>query len=257
MRAEPRDKLVADTAAALKALRSNRPRVHCLTNTVAMAYTANMLLAVGAVPSMTIAVDEVPDFVTKADALLVNLGTFDAGRRRAMELAVEVATERQTPWVLDPVFVDRSPVRTAFAAALAARAPDAIRANTAELGAIAGRDVDENALSHLALERLTTIALTGETDLVTDGARLITVSNGHPLMACVTAVGCAESAVLAALLAVEEDPLVAAAAALLTIGVAGEVAAAHARGPGTFAPALIDAVYAMDEATLARRAQVT
>ena len=55
------------------------PRVHCITNAVAQNFTANMLLAAGAVPSMTIAPKEVGRFAARADALLVNLGTFDAG----------------------------------------------------------------------------------------------------------------------------------------------------------------------------------
>ena len=39
-------------------LRARAPRVHCITNAVAQAFTANVLLAAGAVPSMTIAVNE-------------------------------------------------------------------------------------------------------------------------------------------------------------------------------------------------------
>ena len=35
-------------------LRARRPRVHCITNSVAQTFTANVLLAVGCVPSMTI-----------------------------------------------------------------------------------------------------------------------------------------------------------------------------------------------------------
>ena len=45
------------------------------------------------------------------------------------------------------------------------------------------------------------VALTGEIDLVTDGAHPVRIANGHPLMARVTAMGCAESALVAAALA--------------------------------------------------------
>ena len=64
-------------------LRARAPRVHCITNAVAQTFTANMLLAAGAVPSMTIAAEEIGAFAARADALLVNLGTFDAERREA------------------------------------------------------------------------------------------------------------------------------------------------------------------------------
>ena len=83
------------------------PRVHCITNTVAQAFTANGLLAVGARPSMTLSLEEIGAFVASADALLVNLGTFDAERRAAIDAALEVARERGLPWVLDPVLIDR------------------------------------------------------------------------------------------------------------------------------------------------------
>src|SRR6266850_2847157 len=102
------------SADILARIRARRPRVHCITNAVAQNFTANMLLAAGAVPSMTIAPDEVGDFVARADALLVNLGTMDAERREAIGIALRAADDR-VPWILDPVFVDRSAPRAAFA----------------------------------------------------------------------------------------------------------------------------------------------
>src|SRR5580704_15833883 len=97
----PRD-LPAIAADVLARIRARRPRVHCITNAVAQNFSANMLLAAGAVPSMTIAADEIAEFVSRADALLVNLGTLDPERRAAIELAVTTAGAR-VPWVLDPV----------------------------------------------------------------------------------------------------------------------------------------------------------
>src|SRR3977135_487423 len=90
------------TADILARLRARAPRVHCITNSVAQAFTANTLLAVGAIPSMTLSADEIGAFVTRADALLINLGTFDEERREATAAALEVARERRTPWVVGP-----------------------------------------------------------------------------------------------------------------------------------------------------------
>jgi hydroxyethylthiazole kinase len=65
-----------------------RPRVHCITNSVAQNFTANVLLAVGAVPSMTVAPDEIAEFVARADALLMDAirssGVPDAVQRERM-----------------------------------------------------------------------------------------------------------------------------------------------------------------------------
>jgi hydroxyethylthiazole kinase len=244
------------TADILERVRARRPRVHCITNAVAQAFTANMLLAAGAVPSMTIAPEEVAAFTASADALLVNLGTFDAERREAADTAIEVATEEGRPWVLDPVFIDRSQARADYARTLAGRKPAAIRLNGPEFTALAGAEPEGETLTRYALERLSVIALTGAIDMVTDGARLITVENGHPLMGRVTAMGCAGSALAAACLAVEDDAVNATAAALLALGVAGEVAAAGSRGPGSLTVAIVDALYDLDRATLIERARV-
>ena len=103
----------------------------------------------------------------------------------------------------------------------------------------------------------TVVGLSGATDVIADGARLARVANGHPLMAKVTAMGCAASALTAACLAVEPDAFRAVAGALLIIGVAGEVAGEKAAGPGSFAVAIIDALYNLDAATLTARARVT
>src|SRR5437899_6715494 len=103
----PRD-LPLVSADILARIRARRPRVHCITNAVAQNFTANLLLAAGAIPSMTVAPDEIADFVGTADALLVNLGTFDRERREAVEIAVKQVVNVGRPWVLDPVFVDRS-----------------------------------------------------------------------------------------------------------------------------------------------------
>jgi hydroxyethylthiazole kinase len=252
----PQSELPGLTADIIERVRARRPRVHCITNAVAQAFTANMLLAAGAVPSMTIAPAEVAAFTGSSDALLVNLGTFDAERREAADTAVEVATEDGRPWVLDPVFVDRSEARAAYARALAERKPAAIRLNGPEFAALAGLEPQGEALTRYALDRLGVIALTGAIDMITDGARLITVENGHPLMGRVTAMGCAGSALAAACLAVEDDALNATTAALLALGVAGEVAAGGSRGPGSFAAAIIDALYDLDRATLIERARV-
>ena len=100
---------IADvTADVLARIKARAPRVHCITNTVAQAYTANVLLAAGAVPSMTISPEESAACVGSADALLVNLGTFDAERRKAIDLALGAVGQGRRPplpWVLDPVFM--------------------------------------------------------------------------------------------------------------------------------------------------------
>jgi hydroxyethylthiazole kinase len=247
---------LADIAAdVLARVRERAPRVHCITNTVAQQYTANMLLAAGAVPSMTISPEEIVSFVGGAGALLVNLGTFDAERRGAIEVALGAVGAARMPWVLDPVFIDRSPGRAQFARGLLARGPSVVRLNPAEFTSLFGADAE--AASRVAKVSGTVVALTGGTDIVTDDARRAAIGNGDALMGLVTAMGCAGSALVGAALAVEPDPWLAAVAALAAFGVAGEVAAQTARGPGSFAAAIIDALYGLDRATLRARVRLS
>ena len=251
-----RDTLPHIAADILTRLRARSPRVHCITNAVAQHFTANTLLAAGAIPSMTLSVDEIGAFVTRADGLLVNLGTFDDERRAATAAALEVAAERRIPWVLDPVFIDRSEPRAIYATSLVAQNPDAIRLNAAEFTALAEAEPEEAALSRYALDTLAVVALTGTVDRITDGAQQIAIENGHPLMARVTAMGCAASALVAAFLAVESDAFAAVASALLCFGVAGGIAGEHAEGPGSFPAALLDSLYALDKQKLEEKAHI-
>jgi hydroxyethylthiazole kinase len=246
-----------DIAAEMLArLRAKSPRVHCITNAVAQNFTANVLLAAGAVPSMTIAPDEIVEFVNRADALLVNLGTLDRERREAAEIAVDKVTDERRPWVLDPVFVDRSRQRAAFAQMLSARKPWTVRLNDAEFTTLSDAEPTDAALKRYAFDRRCVIALTGATDILTDGTRIARLTNGDPIMSRVTAMGCAGAAVVAACLAIEGDAWIATAAGLLMFAVAGECAAARARGPGSFAVEMLDALAALDHKTLRARARI-
>jgi hydroxyethylthiazole kinase len=249
---------LADIAVdVLARIRDRAPRVHCITNTVAQNYTANMLLAAGAVPSMTISPEEIGSFVAGANALLVNLGTFDAERRAAVSVALGAAQTARMPWALDPVFIERSPGRAQFARELLAREPTVVRLNAAEFAPLFGGDPANEAASRVAKACSTVVALTGNADIVTDGARRVAIANGDPLMSLVTGMGCAGSALVCAALAVETDAWLATNAALIALGVAGEVAAQSARGPGRFASWILDALYSLDRATLRARAKVS
>ena len=250
----PRD-LPVTAADILGRIRARRPRVHCITNSVAQNFTANMLLAAGAVPSMTTDPAEIREFVASADALLVNLGTLDARRQAAITAALEEADGR-IPWVLDPVFVDRALSRATFALGLAARRPNVMRLNEAEFSALAEERPAPATLERYARDRSTVVGLTGDTDIVTDGARTVSIRNGDRMMAKVTAMGCAASALVGACLAVEPDAWCAAAAGLLLIGIAGERAATRAYGPGTLAVGILDTLHGLDQRIIVDRARL-
>ena len=247
----------AAAADVLARIRARAPRVHCITNVVAQNFSANMLLAAGAIPSMTIAPDEVGEFVARADALLINLGTFDAERRIAAGIAIDaIAQQRQA-------LAARSGIRRALAAAHAVceiAVGETAARRAAEPGGIcrAWPAANSTARRWRGSAKATTRSsgLTGETDIVFGAGRLACVANGDPLMAKVTAMGCAGSALVGACLAVESDAWIATASGLLILGVAGQIAAQKASGPGSLAVGILDAIYALDGATLIEQARV-
>jgi hydroxyethylthiazole kinase len=254
---------------SLKRVRERSPLVHNITNYVVMNNTANALLAVGASPAMVHAREEVADFAAISQALVVNIGTLSPAWVEGMHLAIQSARQSRVPWVLDPVGAGATRYRTSTAAELARQAPAVIRGNASEVLAVAGeagatRGVDSTQSSEASLEaarRLasslgTVVAVTGRTDYITDGARVLAVDNGHPLMARVTGMGCTASALVGAFLAVEPDAVLAAARALVVLGLAGELAAEQSKGPGSLQLHLLDALHTLDEATVRARARV-
>jgi hydroxyethylthiazole kinase len=253
----------ADAAAVLERLRDRGPFVGCLTNLVVTGFTANALLAVGASPAMVDVPDEAAELAGAADALLVNVGTPSESSAAVMREGARAAHSAGTPWVLDPVAVGALTFRTRLAAELLTRGPAVVRGNPSEVLSLAGaagsaRGVDSAADSadavapafELARREATTVAVSGPVDYVTDGASVVQVGAGHPLMTRVTGVGCVLGALVAACAAVEDSPLLAAGAATAVLTVAAEVAAQDAPGPGSFAVALLDALHSVDAHTL-------
>ncbi|HEY0791114.1 MAG TPA: hydroxyethylthiazole kinase [Chthoniobacterales bacterium] len=250
-------------------LRQTVPLVHSLTNTVVQAFTANALLALGASPLMSEVSEEIDELVEMASALNLNIGTPTAPARAAMLQAARAARRLGRPFVLDPVAVGATRLRSEFVAELrAAATPTVIRGNQAEIATLAGvgwqgRGVDagsaapdlENTVREAARQAGTTVVATGETDYLCDGSRLAILSNGHPLLAKVTGTGCVVSAITAAFLAVQPDPLAAGVAAVSTMNVAAELAAAHPQvdGPGSFQVRLVDMLGKLDRALLEDR----
>ena len=233
-------------ARLLRKIQTERPAVHCLTNTVVQGITANMLLALGALPSMSADISEVTDFVGGADALLVNLGTLDAARKAAIAAAIDAAQAKSIPWILDPVLIDRAPARLSYARELIGLKPSLIRGNAGEIAAF-GSDP-----KMLAAESGAIVAVTGVSDFITDGTADITLEGGHSLMSRVTGIGCAGTALISAFCAVAgpETMFDAVASGLALLNTAGEKAAGIAAGPGGFAAEILDQIYFLSQSSL-------
>jgi len=226
---EDAKKLVLDEAIdAIAALRSQGVRIHSITNTVAQNFTANILLACNTKPSMTVNPDEVEAFTSRADALHINLGTLDKTRIEAIHKSIDVAQDKNIPITLDPVMTHVSPLRAKFAKTIMDKT-QIIRGNEHEIK-ILGLDSSSSSC----------IVMTGEKDKIMHGQTELCIENGHPIMAQVIATGCALGALITALASKTKNPASASLASLLWFGIAGEIAASKANGPGSFSPIFID-----------------
>ena len=253
----------------LAAMRAAAPLVQNITNYVAMNVMANALLAAGASPAMVHAREESADFAAIASALTINIGTLSPEWVASMEAAAASATAHGKPWVLDPVAVFATAYRAGVGARLAGLDPSLIRGNASEILALSGAAAggkgadagDEVATAEAGARALSArtggiVAVTGPVDYVTDGTRGYRISNGHPLMPKVTALGCSLTGICGAFLAAGETPLEDIAAALAFYGLAGERAAQGAGRPGSFAVAFIDALAAVTPEDLAAGARI-
>jgi len=255
----------------LRRIREHKPLVHQITNYVVMNETANATLALGALPVMAHAPEEVEEMVGLASALVLNIGTLSSDWVDAMLRAGRAATTRGIPIVLDPVGAGATAFRTETAKRILDEVDvTVLRGNAGEVATLVGvaaevRGVesigaaeDAAELARRAGEMLGLVAsVTGPVDHVSDGRTVLSVSNGDAMLATVTGTGCMSSALTGCFLAAKPDsPLEAAAEALAAFGVAGEDAAREARGPGSFHVGLYDALAALDPETLDGRARI-
>ena len=254
----------------LQEIRTAAPLVHNITNYVVMNTTANALLAIGASPVMAHAVEEVEAMVGFARALVLNIGTLSSAWIEAMLRAGKAAKVRSVPIVLDPVGAGATRLRTDTVLRLLDEAtPTVIRGNASEIRALCDslaitKGVDSTDSVDSALEAANklveryslVVSISGETDIIVGKEQVSRVHNGCAMMTRVTGMGCTASALTGAFLAVEASPFHAATQAMVTMGVAGELTAARASGPGTFQVQFLDVLYTLDRAELEARARV-
>ena len=248
-------------------VRNHAPLVHSITNYVVMNSSANALLAVGASPVMAHAHEEVEEMVNIAGALVINIGTLDEYWVESMNLAIARAEQLKKPWILDPVGAGATAYRNRVLQQLiSVSQPSVIRGNASEIIALDNmnehtKGVDSTHASREALSAAwnvckttgAVVCVSGEKDLIIHHNKITSLSNGSPLMAKVTGLGCTATALIGAFCAVCSDYFLATNAAMSLMGVAGEIAAETANGPGTLQLNILDVLYHITEEELLQR----
>jgi len=254
----------------IERIRQERPLIHNITNMVAMNDSANIILAIGGLPVMAHAKEEVSEMVEAAGALVLNIGTLTPEQIESMIAAGEEANNLKKPVVLDPVGAGATHLRTESALRLQERIKiDIVRGNHAEVSILEGlkgsiKGVEsvgsgENAVEvarFLARKHNQVVIITGKQDIVTDGKTVIEINNGSPMLGTITATGCMVTSLIATFAAVCNDYVMASTGALVCFGLAGERAAVKAQGPGSFKVNLFDEVYNLNEKIICKGLKV-
>ena len=258
----------------LNRIRERNPLIHNITNYVTVNDCANAVLAIGASPIMADDILEVEEIVEISSALVINIGTLNQRAIDSMIKACKKANQLHIPIILDPVGAGASSLRNKTVQDLLSQIKvDVIRGNLSEISFLAGlsvstrgvdtAEIDEknNAvdIGNLVAKKYScVVGITGKIDTISDGARIVRISNGSSLLSKVTGTGCMTSALVGSFCGVTEDYFTATVVGIATMGIAGEMAfkKAGSIGTGSFRSSIIDALSNMNSPIFIERAKI-
>ncbi len=244
----------------LELIKKERPLVHHITNYVTVNDCANIVLALGGSPVMADDPKEVEEMVSQASSLVLNVGTLNQRTIESFILAGKKANSLGVPVVLDPVGVGATNLRRKTVEAILREVKlSVLRGNMSEIISIYGsggttRGVDSMDDSmkggkeiglELARRLKCIVAITGKTDIVSDGERIFLLENGHEILSKVTGTGCMTTSLIALCSGTKCSPLHGAIMGTMIMGISGEKAyeaIGHEKHFGSFRAKLFDAI---------------
>jgi hydroxyethylthiazole kinase len=256
---------------AVETVKRTNPMAGSITNSVTINFVANAQLAVGGAAAMVYMPDE-GEFLAKAGgATFINVGTLLPVYEQTLPCTAKVLHEAGKPWVLDPVAIGIGSLRTQLLQQFKEYKPSVIRGNASEIIALAGlwgldggtevsnvRGVDStdsvtaSKAAAVALARCTggAVAVSGKTDLITEGSTIAFSEGGSHFMEIITGAGCALGGVIA-VYATTGSPFIAALTGTSIFNLAGARAENKADGPGSFQVHFLDELYKATSADIA------
>jgi len=269
--------IISNIAGLIGTIRETGPLIHHITNYVTVNDCANITLAIGASPIMADDIEEAQEITAISQALVINIGTLNKRTIGSMIAAGKRANEINIPVVLDPVGAGASMLRNKTVSGLLEQIKfSVIRGNMSEIRFIAGLsattkgvDASETDLEGgtpngidtakaLANKLGCVIAITGATDIISNGKQTTCIENGHKMLGAVTGTGCMCSSLIGSSCGAVSDYFLAAASGILYMGIAGEIAFEYAgqKGNGSFHTAVIDEISKLNAETVHRRAKI-
>ncbi|MDR0724289.1 MAG: hydroxyethylthiazole kinase [Endomicrobium sp.] len=247
----------------LQRIRKTSPLVHHITNWVTIADCANVVKVFGGSPVMAHAPEETSEMASIADAVVLNIGTLNNSTIEAMKQALTAANKKDIPVVLDAVGVGATKYRNEKIKELLEYKVAVIKGNASEIASTAGinaitKGVDTgevlgditNIAATLARDQECVVVVTGKEDICTNGAEIIKVKNGSPMMAQIVGTGCMAGSVIGTFCAVEKDYFFSAIAGLVCFEIAAENADKTSEGPGTFKTKMFDKITTLSDISI-------
>ncbi|KAL1863858.1 thiamine biosynthetic bifunctional enzyme [Diaporthe australafricana] len=264
----------------IKAVHETKPLSHNMTNLVVQNFAANVALCIGASPIMANYGEEAADLAKLSGALVINMGTVTPEGLENYIMALRAYNAAGRPVIFDPVGAGATAVRrSAVKSILSAGYIDVIKGNESEIKTVyasssssssndtteSQRGVDSSStlsdaekaqlVRALAAREHAVVVMTGKTDIISDGTRVVAVQNGHEYLGMITGTGCTLGTTISAMVAACSggDRLAAVVTGILLFEIAAEQAAAKGgvEGPGSFVPAFLDALYRIRTGTAA------
>ncbi|NLW25073.1 MAG: hydroxyethylthiazole kinase [Clostridia bacterium] len=248
---------------AVETVKQTNPMAGSITNMVTINFVANAQLAVGGSAAMVYLPEE-GEFLAKAGgATYINVGTLLPVHEETLPYTAKVLHETGKPWVLDPVAVGIGSLRTQLLRQFKEYKPTVIRGNASEIIALAGlweleggtavskvRGVDSTdsvkaaKAAAVSLAKWTggAVAVSGETDLITDGTVVAYSYGGSHFMPKITGAGCSLGGVIAVYLT-SASPFIAALTGTAVYNLAGTRAERKVDGPGSFQIEFLNELY--------------
>lgn len=255
-------------------IKKEKPLIHHITNYVTVNDCANVVLALGGSPVMADDLDEVEEMVSLASALVLNVGTLNQRTIEAFILAGKKANALGIPVVLDPVGVGATALRTQTVQRILKEVQlSVLRGNMSEIKTIYGQEgktrgvdsMDDSLMGgkEIALglaKRLNcVVAITGATDIVSDGKKVFYIENGHEMLSRVTGTGCMTTSLIGLCIGTKKNPFHGAIMGTAIMGLAGEIAyeaLSNKEEVGTFRLKLMDAIGSFSMTRMEKRGKI-
>lgn len=256
---------------AVEYVKKTNPMAGSITNSVTINLVANAQLAVGGSAAMVYLPEEGEFLANAGGATYINVGTILPIYEETLPQMAKTLYENKKPWVLDPVAIGIGSLRTKLLFGFKEYKPSIIRGNASEIIALAGlwglsggtdesnvRGVDSTDIvtaaktAAVALAKWTggAVAVSGETDLITDGSVVILSYGGSHFMEKITGAGCSLGGVATVYLT-GASSLIAALTASSVYNLAGSRAESKVDAPSSFQVAFLDELYKATPAEIA------